>query len=136
MSSAGHDRIAPLDGIRGMAIALVLVHHAGYFSAARGGNAFDLMLGRLTGELWMGVDLFFVLSGYLITGILLRTREHPKFFSNFYARRALRIFPVYYAVVMGMCVVLPFLVHRLYLQDLYANQAWYWFYVPNFRIFR
>src|SRR3981189_3153154 len=73
-------RIGQLDGIRAIAISVVFLHHA-----------FQIKL------LWMGVDLFFILSGFLITGILLKHKEQSlgRYFGHFYARRARRILPPY-----------------------------------------
>ena len=71
--------VPELDGLRGIAIFGVLLFHTGQFSLG-----------------WTGVVLFFVLSGYLITGILLDGKQGSAYFRNFYARRALRIFPAYY----------------------------------------
>jgi len=71
-----------LDGLRGLAIFGVLLFHIGRFDLG-----------------WTGIVLFFVLSGFLITGILLDGKERPAYFGNFYARRALRIFPAYYFVL-------------------------------------
>lgn len=81
-----------LDGLRGSALLGVLVCHYSQFFPP---NTFvaGLMIG------WTGVDVFFVLSGFLITGILLDAKGSPNFFRNFYARRALRIFPLYFAFV-------------------------------------
>lgn len=96
-------RIPELDGIRGCAIALVLFWH--YIVAPLDTPPESVWhhvqaLGRLT---WSGVDLFFVLSGFLIGGILLDTRDSPNYFRTFYARRFFRIVPLYVAV---LCIAL------------------------------
>ncbi|HEX7922631.1 MAG TPA: acyltransferase [Bradyrhizobium sp.] len=76
------DRSEPLDAIRGLAISLVIARH--YFGFKYG---------------MLGVDLFFVLSGFLIGGILLDSREQPGYFSSFYGRRAFRILPLYWLLL-------------------------------------
>ena len=86
------EHIPELDGMRGLAIASVLVLHT------FGGAAIPVV-GRLSRLGWAGVDLFFVLSGFLITRILLNARTEPDYYKNFYARRALRILPLYYVVL-------------------------------------
>ena len=89
-------KIPQLDGIRGGAILVVILHNSGRFP-------------RLFANGWMGVDLFFVLSGFLITGILLDTKESESYFKNFYARRCLRIWPLYYSLLLFMFVLVPLL---------------------------
>lgn len=85
--------ISSLDGLRGLAILMVLFHH--YFQ----GVSSD-WLNNLASSMWIGVDLFFVLSGFLITRILIKTKSNENYFRNFYIRRSLRIFPVYYTVII------------------------------------
>ena len=100
-------RLPSLDGWRGVAILLVFVRH--YIPTT---HAHSLWIRALTGTAvagWIGVDLFFVLSGFLITGILLDTRGHKHYFRNFYARRTLRIFPLYYGVLFGALALTPLL---------------------------
>lgn len=87
-----------LDGIRGIAILMVFFFHY-YPRSARN------PVGLLAGLGWLGVDLFFTLSGFLITGILYDTVSQPNFFQNFYMRRALRLMPVYLVMVgVVLCV--------------------------------
>ena len=95
----GFSHIPALDGIRGFAILLVLVDHLLWANNHTGSPFLDL-LGDLRSSAFIGVNLFFVLSGFLITGILVNTVDIPRFFRTFYGRRALRIFPLYYACLL------------------------------------
>src|SRR5690349_23354827 len=83
-------RISELDGLRGIAILLVLAFHFTPLTGPLRSMVHVFQLG------WTGVDLFFVLSGYLITGILVDTIGHRYYYRNFIVRRCLRIFPAYY----------------------------------------
>src|SRR5687768_15262003 len=96
--------IPALDGLRGIAIIMVMLHHFTYYRPTAGT---DGLIGSVLFFGWSGVDLFFVLSGFLITGILLDTRRSERYFTTFYARRTLRIFPLYYLVLFLALVVLP-----------------------------
>ncbi|QRR00991.1 acyltransferase family protein [Dyadobacter sandarakinus] len=87
----GHN--SSLDGIRGAAVVLVVIFHC--FE-----NTLPEPFRSLTDFGWIGVDLFFVLSGFLITGILTDTRGQENYFGNFFAKRALRIFPLYYLTII------------------------------------
>jgi peptidoglycan/LPS O-acetylase OafA/YrhL len=89
-------RIVELDGIRAFAILLVIAHH--YYP-------FTTMFYGLPEFGWAGVELFFVLSGFLITSILLQLKTKPHPYQIFYARRILRIFPPYYAVLLAILVI-------------------------------
>ena len=129
--------IPALDGLRGIAIILVMLHHFTYYRPTSG---IDARIGDVLFFGWVGVDLFFVLSGFLITGILLDTRNSGRYFSTFYARRILRIFPLYYLILFLALVVLPKFpaVHSVLTgQDDLVNlpPQWpYWLYLTNFSI--
>ena len=87
-----------LDAMRGVAVVLVVLHHAFYWAHVlpRGGDTGTVrMLADIAAPGQLGVQLFFVLSGLLITGILLDSRERPDYYRRFYLRRALRILPAY-----------------------------------------
>ena len=96
--------VPALDGVRGLAILLVLVSHLMLFNN-RTGSRFGDSLSALRGLGWVGVDLFFVLSGFLITGILFDTLHDPHYFRSFYMRRFLRIFPLYYGFLFFLLVL-------------------------------
>ena len=112
--------IPELDGVRGIAVSLVLLFH---------------LQAPLFGIGWCGVDLFFVLSGYLITTILLATKDSPCFFRNFYARRVLRIFPLYFSALFVVFLVALPVAERLHLAHKVplSEQFWYWLYLSNWR---
>jgi peptidoglycan/LPS O-acetylase OafA/YrhL len=99
-------RLAPLDGLRGLAIVMVLLTHYG---AMLDRSSLPQHIVRSIFDFgWTGVDLFFVLSGFLITGILIETRGADNYFTAFYARRMLRIFPLYYfSLIVVFLLVMP-----------------------------
>src|SRR5690349_21094945 len=110
---------------------LVMLHH--FLYGAKAASVPAEVVVRFAEGGWMGVDLFFVLSGFLITGILLDARETPHYYRNFYARRTLRIFPLYYGYLFLMCVVVAGIL-RLDAKrsdELLSYQHWLWFYLSN-----
>lgn len=97
--------IPQFDYLRGVAVLLVMLFHASH-------DVQSFPMASYTAFGWAGVDLFFVLSGFLITGILLDTRDRTRYFTNFYARRVLRIWPLYFALLGVMFLAVRLLVPR------------------------
>ena len=95
-------RIPSLDGFRGVACLMIVAYHFGPMIAKVGGPFGFLR--SLDSLLLSGVDLFFVLSGFLIGGILMDTRQSPRYFSVFYVRRATRLLPLYYLTLTSYAV--------------------------------
>lgn len=94
-----------LDGLRALAITMVFLDH---YAGGSHGSLLLRILNQLRLGGWVGVDIFFVLSGFLITGILYDTRNDTHYFKKFYVRRSLRIFPVFYLVIFLCLVLTPF----------------------------
>jgi peptidoglycan/LPS O-acetylase OafA/YrhL len=129
--SEGPEYFPALDGVRALAIAGVLFAHvlgaAGFL--LNPGHPADRAVIAAALRGWIGVDLFFVLSGFLITRILLESRASPVYYQRFYARRVLRIFPLYYTALALTLLLLPRLST---LFDADRSSAWvYWLYVSN-----
>jgi peptidoglycan/LPS O-acetylase OafA/YrhL len=123
------NHVPALDGLRGLALLAVLFSHLADFlpDGAGAGNAIKT---AMRGG-WCGVDLFFVLSGFLITGILLDTKEAPNYFSSFYARRALRIFPLYYLVLTTTMLLAALTGRPAHAFPLMYDRIFYFFYLNN-----
>ena len=129
-------QVLELDGVRGIAILTVLFFHFGSLYTPAHLTRPDRLLISVLHCGWVGVDLFFVLSGFLITGILLDAKGSSTYFRSFYARRILRIFPLYYAVLLFVLLLLPSLtaaIHHPRLVDLMTphRQIWYWLHLSN-----
>jgi peptidoglycan/LPS O-acetylase OafA/YrhL len=141
-------RVPELDGLRGLAIFFVLVcHYVGASDSSKLPFLVHKAL-RATSIGWSGVDLFFVLSGFLIGGILLESKQSPRYFRTFYLRRLHRIFPIYYGWIFLYCALVvtlsflkpgnysvgaylkPVLIYVLFVQNFFFNKMhleWIWF---------
>jgi peptidoglycan/LPS O-acetylase OafA/YrhL len=136
VKSPAQGHIPALDGIRGLAILGVLcVHFFGNFVPA---NALERIFRNVNGLGTLGIDLFFMLSGFLITGILLDTKSHDNSLKNFWIRRFLRIFPLYYLVLSLIALALLILPTALIpgADKIREAQPWAWTYLFNFFIAR
>lgn len=127
-ASAWSGHIPALDGIRGLGVILVLFYHYGSSTMALGLGTSVL---QVTGIGWSGVDLFFVLSGFLITGLLYDAKGKQNYFKNFYARRTLRIFPLYYFAAITV-IILAVITGYGILGG--SNPVWVLLYVGNFQM--
>lgn len=132
----GGGRNPALDGVRGLAVTLLLLAHLLVLDTSRGWM--ETAAASAIRMSWICIDIFFCLSAFLITRILLDTRESPDYIRSFFGRRFLRIIPLYYLVLFMFFVVVP----RL---DLYEhgrtfwlhgreNSLWYWLFGENLRI--
>lgn len=130
-ASTNH-HIKALDGLRGLAVLMVIFHH---ISLSLGHHLWVFKASLFIANLgFLGIDVFFALSGFLITGILLKSKHQSKinFFGGFYYRRALRIFPLYYGV-LALLICIPPLVgldtggQQRFVDD----QWWFWLYGAN-----
>ncbi len=119
MQQPGRQYFPALDGLRGLAILMIVIYHNFGFIEKY------FFFG------WVAVDLFFVLSGFLITDILLKELGTKNYLRNFYGRRLLRIFPLYYLCLILFLIVLPRLNTPLNLQYYTDNQVWIWTYLQN-----
>ena len=120
--------IPELDGLRAIAVILVLINHYVPTSIAS--------MWRLKAVGWVGVDLFFVLSGFLITRILIETRTRETYYRDFYVRRTLRIFPLYYCVLVVIFSAMLLWHHGAAYRELahWGNPLWSWLYLENVQI--
>lgn len=134
--SPAQGHIPALDGIRGLAILGVVFVH--FFMSYTPQNILELAIQKISGFGTLGIDLFFMLSGFLITGILLDTKSNTHYLRNFLVRRFLRIFPLYYlvlALVLLALVLIPGSDQPPY-NKMWEAQPWAWTYLFNFFIAR
>lgn len=129
-------RIPVLDGVRGLAALIVLNFHFVSQPIGPKDSVTAFVSGAIKAWGWTGVDLFFVLSGFLITGLLLDAKGSANYFRVFYARRALRILPLYYLALILLLAV-PFLLRNYggarFMIPL-RDQIYFWVYLQNFHL--
>ena len=134
---SGRKHFPELDGLRGVAILLVMASHYSWLVVAP--DRILAIARAIASQGWIGVNLFFALSGFLITGILLDSKGRPRYLLTFYARRVLRIFPLFYGVLiaaLAAVLLVKLAIPRFYASDrdahgLYAAMPWLWTYTVN-----
>ena len=132
MTVVREEHVVPLDGLRGLAVLMVMFGH--FWLVQKPVSTIQTWTYTFVQNGWVGVDLFFVLSGFLITGILLEAKGSTHYFRNFYARRILRIFPLYWGFLFVYFVILPRVVSLDPASPYLAApgiKPWFWAYASN-----
>ncbi len=129
-------RMPELDGLRGLAVIAVVIHNTVWSQGHTVIGVLPKLLNTFANAGWLGVQLFFVLSGFLITGILLDEKGAPQQLRNFYVRRVLRIFPLYYLALFAILIVLPYFNIWIGGEEALreAHPIWYWLFLSNWSI--
>lgn len=130
--STREEHVIPLDGLRGLAVLMVMFGH--FWLRQNPVGSLETWTYTFVQNGWVGVDLFFVLSGFLITGILLEAKGSNHYFRNFYARRILRIFPLYWGFLFVYFVILPRVVSIAPgspFATAPGTEPWFWLYASN-----
>jgi peptidoglycan/LPS O-acetylase OafA/YrhL len=128
-AARGPRHLPALDGLRGLAILLVIPHNTYLFTTIHG---WLRPLAWIANAGWIGVQLFFALSGFLITRNLLDSRGSDNYYSAFFGRRVLRIFPLYFLTLSFFLLVLPQVMQLgPNARASYAHQAWLWLFLSN-----
>ncbi|HWE48656.1 MAG TPA: acyltransferase [Bryobacteraceae bacterium] len=120
-------RLAELDGLRALAILPVIFNHV---NPTEGWWRWTSVFGQAG---WMGVDLFFILSGYLITGILLDTVDGKHYYRNFIVRRTIRIFPLYYLCLVIFTLSIRLSASSREAMNMWGGAGWFFAYLGNIR---
>lgn len=125
------ERIKGLDGLRALAIILVIIHHTTFVDVDSVPFGIMYFLSKYSAS---GVDLFFVLSGFLITTLLIRNKGKKNYFKAFYMRRVLRIFPLYFSILLFAFIILPATSLKLPSDWSGVEPLWYWVFLSNYYI--
>jgi len=124
--------IRGFDGLRAIAVIWVIFGHVFSNLNWPATQSYQKALMLVTNISWTGVQLFFVLSGFLITGILLKSKGSENQLRNFYIRRSLRIFPIYFLLLLVLFIIVPLLFSvPQWLEGPSGTQLWYWTYMQN-----
>jgi peptidoglycan/LPS O-acetylase OafA/YrhL len=133
------NHIVELDGLRGFAVLIVMFYHFMHVPM-NSVNSFDRSFENFFLCGWIGVDLFFVLSGFLITRILINTKFDKNYFKSFYYKRTLRIFPLYYLyLILCFFLIIPYTFPRVteFEQQkiivAQQSQVWFFLYLSNIK---
>ena len=121
-----------LDGVRGIAALMIIFFHFFKTYLYPNHNKAFIMASKLSHFGQTGVTLFFVLSGFLITRILLFSKNSDNYFKSFYIRRSLRIFPLFYLFLLLYYFIVPLIIHAPIVP--FGKQWTFWFYLQNFAI--